>query len=90
MRKTDVLVLGGGAAGVVAAITAKANYPDKDVMVVRREKRVLVPCGIPYIFGTLKSVEKDMVPDEMLTKAGVELLVGDVKGCSVNGNKRNF
>jgi len=78
MRRVDVLVLGGGAAGIVAAMTAKTSYPDKDVMVVRREERVLVPCGIPYIFGTLKSVEKDLIPDEMLAKAGVEILIADV------------
>ncbi len=78
MKNVDVLVLGGGAAGIVAAMTAKQNYPDREVLVIRREERVLVPCGIPYIFGTLGSVEKDLIPDGMLEKAGVELLIGDV------------
>ena len=29
MKRTDVLVIGGSAAGIVAAITAKSNYPKK-------------------------------------------------------------
>ena len=30
MIKTDVLVIGGSATGLVAAMTAKSNYPDKE------------------------------------------------------------
>jgi len=29
MKKTDILIIGGGPAGVVAAVTAKKNYPSK-------------------------------------------------------------
>ena len=32
--KTDVLVIGGSAAGIVAAVTGKSNYPDKDFLVI--------------------------------------------------------
>lgn|GEM_PF-1690272 len=45
MTKTDVLVIGGGAAGITVALTAKQNYPEKDVTVVRKEQKALVPCG---------------------------------------------
>ena len=55
MEKTDVLIVGGGAAGLVAAITGKSHYPDKDFLLIRKEKQVLVPCGIPYIFGSLEA-----------------------------------
>jgi len=41
MVKTDVLVIGGSAAGIVAAVTGKSNYPDKDFLVVRKENQVL-------------------------------------------------
>ena len=51
--KTDVLVIGGSAAGLVAAMTCKSNYPEKDVTVIRREDKVMIPCGIPYIYGTV-------------------------------------
>ncbi len=76
MEKTDVLVIGGSAAGIVTAVTAKSTYPDKDVMVLRMEQKVLVPCGIPYIFGTLDSSDKNVIPDAVLDKAGVSLMLG--------------
>lgn len=78
MEKTDVLVIGGSAAGIVAATTGKSFYPDKEFMVIRKERQVLVPCGIPYIFGTLESSEKNIIPDAVLENAGIKLKIGEV------------
>ena len=76
--KTDVLVIGGSAAGLVAAIAGHGNYPDKDFLLVRKEEKVMVPCGIPYIFGTLEGSNQNVMPDAMLEKAGVPIKVGEV------------
>jgi len=57
MKKVDVLIIGGSASGPVAGITARRHYPDASVTVIRKEKQVLIPCGIPYIFGTVGSPE---------------------------------
>ena len=78
MKKTDVLVIGGSAAGIVAAATGKSNYPDKEFLVIRQEDQVVVPCGIPYIFGSLDTIDKNGVPDAGLDKAGVKLKVAEV------------
>ena len=78
MKKADVLVIGGSAAGLTAAITSRLHYPDKSVMVIRKEKQVLIPCGIPYIFGTLGSCDKNLIPDTVLEKNGIDLLVDEV------------
>jgi NADH oxidase (H2O2-forming) len=78
MEKTDVLIIGGGAAGLVAATTGKSHYPDKDFLLVRKENQVLVPCGIPYIFGSLENSDQDIMPDTMLINAGVNIRVGEV------------
>lgn len=78
MKQTDVLVIGGSAAGIVAATTAKSFYPDKSVMLIRKDRDVLVPCGIPYIFGTLENSDKNVVPDAVLANAGVELKIDEV------------
>jgi len=78
MEKTDVLVIGGSAAGIVAAITGKTNHPDKEFMLIRMEKQVMVPCGIPYIFGSLDSSDKNVVPDGGLINAGIKLKIGEV------------
>ena len=78
MENTDVLVIGGSAAGIVVATTGKYFYPDKDFFLIRKEKQVIVPCGIPYIFGSLNNSGQDVVPDSVLTKSGVRLKIGEV------------
>ena len=78
MEKTDVLVIGGSAAGIVAATTAKSFYADKSVMLVRKEAQVLVPCGIPYVFGTLDSSDQNCVPDAGLANADVTLKITEI------------
>jgi len=76
MKQADIVIVGGSAAGIEAAITARKQYPSKKVIVIRREERALVPCGIPYIMGTLGSVEKDIMPVAMLANA--ELIIDEV------------
>ena len=46
-------------------------------MLVRKEKQVVVPCGIPYIFGSLGSTEKNLIPDAGLEKAGVKIKIDE-------------
>ncbi|MBU4286251.1 MAG: FAD-dependent oxidoreductase, partial [Verrucomicrobia bacterium] len=79
MRETDVIIVGGSAAGATAAITARRHYPEKEVLVVRQEKQVPIPCGIPYVFGTLGSAAKNIIPDAMLEKEGIKIVVETVK-----------
>ena len=78
MEKTDVLVVGGSAAGVVAAVAGKSSYPEKTFTLVRKDKQCLVPCGIPYVFGSLESSAKNLIADAALDKAGVQIKVGEV------------
>ena len=72
MEKTDVLVIGGSAAGIVAATTGKAFHRDKKVTLLRKEEKVLVPCGIPYIFGSLENSERNVVPERRWKKSQKE------------------
>ncbi|KOA20155.1 NADH peroxidase [Clostridium homopropionicum DSM 5847] len=78
MIKTDILIIGGSAGGILTATTAKKVFTDKKVMLIRKTKTVMVPCGIPYIFGTLKDAGKNRIPDAMILNAGVELLIDEV------------
>lgn len=77
MNSSKVVIIGGSAAGIEAAITAQLHYTPDRLVVIRKERRALVPCGIPYIMGTLGSVEKDELPVSLLGNA--ELVVGDVQ-----------
>lgn len=77
MKKADIVVIGGSAAGLTAAITARRHYPDKKILLLRKETQVLIPCGIPYIFGTVGSPEKNLMPDTALEKNSVELVIGE-------------
>lgn len=78
MKKTDILIVGGSAAGVTAGITARRYYPNAKIILIRKEAKVLIPCGIPYIFGTVGSPEKNLIPDAVLSNNQVELIVDEV------------
>lgn len=78
MKSTDVLIIGGSAAGMVAAVTGKSNWPDKKFILVKKQKDMMVPCGIPYIFGTLGSSEKNIMPvDSIMQKNGIESIIDE-------------
>ena len=74
MKKADALVIGGSAAGPVAGISCRRRYGDKKVVLVRKEEQVLVPCGIPYVFGTVGSPEKNLIPDALVVNNGIEIV----------------
>lgn len=80
MHQGDILIIGGGPAGMVAAATCKQYYPDKKVTVLKKDETSLVPCGIPYVFGPmLQGVEDDLIPcGAKAEKIGVELIIDAV------------
>ena len=86
MKKTDVLIIGGSAAGIVTALTGKSNYPEKEFLLIRKEEKVMVPCGIPYIFGSLGSSDKNVIPDTVLTNKGIKIEIDEI--VSIDQNKK--
>lgn len=76
--KTDILIIGGGPAGMMTGITAAQFSPHKKVLVIRPETDAVIPCGIPYIFGTLGGTEEDMAGRAPLLAAGGQLQIGKV------------
>ena len=76
--KKDIVVIGGNPAGGTAAMAGKKMNREKSVLVIRKEPESLVPCGIPYTFGTLASVEDNIKPITEAQKAGIEFLIDEV------------
>ena len=79
MENTDVLVIGASAGGFVAANVAKNMNPDKSVTAVKLPGKTMIPCGIPYIFGSVDSSDNNVLPAEgAFEKSGVDLMLGRV------------
>lgn len=78
MKQYDVVIIGGNPAGGTAAVAAKKLNKGKSVLVIRKEPEALIPCGIPYTFGTLNHVEDDIKPITPAKKAGIEFLIDEV------------
>ncbi len=79
IKNYDVLVIGGGPAGIITAVTAKSYYPEISVAIFRKEERVLVPCGIPYLFHTLPGTDKNLMPDQPLVNKGIDIIVNEIQ-----------
>ena len=79
MKKGDVVVIGGSAVGLTAAITTRRHYPDKSISLIRKERLVPIPCGIPYIFGTVGGPQSNLMPDTPLEKNNVEIILDEAK-----------
>jgi len=77
MNSYDVIVIGGSAAGIPAGITARRHYPDKSIALIRKEEKVLIPCGIPYIFGTVMSTDNNLIPDGVLEQNSIDLIIDE-------------
>jgi NADPH-dependent 2,4-dienoyl-CoA reductase/sulfur reductase-like enzyme len=77
MENPDILVIGGGPAGIVAALTARRYYPDKSVLLAKSVANGVVPCGIPYMAASLKSPEENALTSAPLVKNGVEVFCGE-------------
>lgn len=71
--KSDVVIIGGSATGLMAAVTLKKRTPERSVTVIRNVSKTPVPCGIPYIYGIMSQVEKDLIPDQGFIDQGIKI-----------------
>ncbi|RKX98943.1 MAG: pyridine nucleotide-disulfide oxidoreductase [Spirochaetes bacterium] len=76
--KYDIIVVGGGPAGIISAVTARKYYPNKRVLLIKSIDTGVIPCGIPYMFTTLKKPEDNAVGNAPLEKNKVDVKVDEV------------
>ena len=73
-KKIDILVIGGGPAGVVSAVTARKYYPSKSILVMRDIEGGVIPCGIPYMFASLKNPDDNRLGMAPLEKNKIDVV----------------
>lgn len=88
--KTDILIIGAGPAGMVAAMTARKFHPDKSITVVRKNKTAIVPCGIPYIFKRMDSVDQDVIPSSCAGHFNINLIIDEATKIDFKNKKAHL
>ena len=78
MKNFNVVIIGAGPAGIVTGVTAKKQNPKKSFLMIKEEDKGLVPCGIPYVFHDVGSVDKNLMGPKPFIDAGGEVLVDTV------------
>lgn len=86
MKKYDVIIIGGGPAGIVTGMVIKKNFKEKAVLMIKDEAEGLVPCGIPYIFHQLgNDADKNKMGPKPFVDLGGEVIINE----AVNVDKEN-
>ncbi len=74
--KKDVIIIGGGPAGIITALTARSVYFEKSVCLIKEISDGVIPCSIPYMMQTLPDPKQNIMGNMPLEKAGVEIKTG--------------
>jgi len=82
--ETDILIVGGGPAGIQASRMLSDSDDNLKVFVVRPEDFSMVYCAIPYAIEGLIPLEKTFKKDALVTETGTELIRGSVESVNVD------
>lgn len=80
----NVVIVGGGPAGIITALTVKSVYPDKSVLIIKEIGDGVIPCAIPYMIQTMPDPYQNAVSDQPLEKAGIQIMVDKVVSLDIS------
>ncbi len=69
MKTYDVVIIGGSAAGITTAMTVRKYDATKRIAIISDVENVPIPCGIPYLFGTIFDPMKNLLPISSIVSA---------------------
>ncbi|MFA5069182.1 MAG: FAD-dependent oxidoreductase [Candidatus Omnitrophota bacterium] len=85
-KRIDIVIVGAGPAGIVTATTARTYYPKKSITIIKSIAQGCIPCGIPYMFSSLKNPDDNKLSTDALQKIGIDVVVD--RALSINSSKR--
>lgn len=75
---SDIIVIGGGPAGVITALTARRYYPDKSITLIKSQEVGIIPCGIPYMFHSLQVPSDNKMGTGALDQNDIRVITDEV------------
>lgn len=61
----------------MSAVTARKYYPDRRISLMKDVEQGVIPCGIPYMFASLKSPDENKLSHAALVKNNIEVIVDE-------------
>ena len=83
--ESNGIIVGGGPAGVIIALTAKSVNPEKSVCVIKEIGDGVIPCAIPYMMNTMTDPKQNAMGDLPLKNAGIQVVVGKAVSLDTSG-----
>ncbi|MCK4661742.1 MAG: FAD-dependent oxidoreductase [Bacteroidales bacterium] len=87
MKTYNVIIIGGGPAGIITGVTAKKRNPKKSILLIKKEEKGLVPCGIPYVFYRLDSIDKNVMGPKPFVDLGGDVITDTVIKVDIKNKK---
>lgn len=85
-EKFEIIVIGGGPAGIISAVTSRIYYPKSKILLIKDIEKGVIPCGIPYMFSTLSKPEDNSMGNAPLEKNNIDFIVDEVTFINKNKN----
>ena len=87
MNEYDVIVIGAGPAGLSCARFSRKLNPRWRILIIRRQKKSIIPCALPYALdGTIKTDDCIKSDEKLLRSANIDLVIDEVESISCEDN----